>query len=576
MAKRGTGYINADDIIKVNQNFKFLNIYQDTITKKINDTYNIYLNKSIENLPNSILRMTLVASVMNRLAYNNYNDLSKTSNILTQDELVILNGIRTYTTAASSIVLVPQPILDELNAEVAKFLNLEQVLSNPIEREYYFRTYSTDIEYTKGEAEYDSLIISNSDNLAAIYKEIKRISIELDDKINGPVNGINNKIAVAIPSFEGDAIDFRDNYKRLVKYLYYGIKNPDNLSNDGLIYEDILNPLNTDTFVKMKEFFTTKYSTVYLPEFDRFTTVQSGTNRFYQSYRYLITRLVGGTFNGWSPSTRLIDAANDELKSKLTQYNALSQPDPHSNGTFIEKYNIFDYTVPLWLYIDTGGYLAQNFIFQISKLIQFNNVIQYNALNTYRRVGSTYYYQHTDLSEAYSTQFLQPIGYYYAPNDITLVSTNIYGYGNNLTVGGVYTLTLSSIESGLTTNIINDIVLPALNSNISDNSNTLFVKFNLLHKANLLKLLNTDGTSFSANEFSAANFETSDDNVYLRYGILSTYYPFIKLTAREQATMSKMLYLGPTNSLLNLAIRPSLTWVQNTSVVDPEYNLEFT
>ena len=65
--RKNTGYINSFDVIDINKGaVSFNDIYKEDIVKKINNTYDLYYNKSMDSVPNSITNVTIIEGFLNR------------------------------------------------------------------------------------------------------------------------------------------------------------------------------------------------------------------------------------------------------------------------------------------------------------------------------------------------------------------------------------------------------------------------------------------------------------------------------------------------------------------------------
>ena len=64
--RKNTGYINSFDVIDINKGaVSFNGIYKEDIVKKINNTYDLYYNKSMDNVPNSTSNVETIANFLN-------------------------------------------------------------------------------------------------------------------------------------------------------------------------------------------------------------------------------------------------------------------------------------------------------------------------------------------------------------------------------------------------------------------------------------------------------------------------------------------------------------------------------
>ena len=111
--RKNTGYINSFDVIDINKGaVSFNDIYKEDIVKKINNTYDLYYNKSMDSVPNSITNVTIIEGFLNRLN-TNCNNITPEENILNTDELIRLKKIYdlgVMTTPDISVTTVSIPI----------------------------------------------------------------------------------------------------------------------------------------------------------------------------------------------------------------------------------------------------------------------------------------------------------------------------------------------------------------------------------------------------------------------------------------------------------------------------------
>ena len=534
--RKNTGYVNSFDVIDINKGeVTFDTIYKEDILKKLEYTYKLYYNKSMDSIPNSDSNVAVIQAFLTNLT-NNYNELSYDSNILNSDELIRLKkiydvGVATSPSLSITTVTIPTTTINDLLDDINRFELIKESLTEPDLRKYYFQVYSTSNEYTDGEANFDSLIITNSQNLSQMITDITNTAEDLrnadihvyanlaafpstgilnevyyatDTRLNYIWNGsayvrttswgltganklnirLNRELNDNLETVKADAIEFAVHFANLIKYLYYGIKNPD-LGNEGI---------TLDLYNFMKAYFNTRYPQFNLTPFERFNEVPLSNHYYGKSFRKIALKLYGGSFNGFAAQT-------DEVEMDSIRYfwRDLLQPLYFGSNSYKANLsNVIPTSIKNTLSISNTD--KDTIYNQLNVLLR---VLNCDVITSYREdINDGYQIETHSISGEFQAvpKISIPYGYFYYniynPNTITLTS-DFYNYLHFArTWGSPYTgpLMRSVITNFYTTksnNILDGDLYPLVKGiwNNASNDQTyrlVAIGANLKHKCNAL------------------------------------------------------------------------------------------
>lgn len=559
MSKRSTGYVNAKTIIDVNKtSVTFVSVYKADIQRKIDETYNTYYNKSTDNIPTSISSLNLIRSFMQRLDEGDYNNLNFNANILTDDEFIRLKTIVTLGKSTNpditiSPTYVPDEEIAQLTEMVDRFRELKTILTDPDLRNNYFKVYPTALEYTVGESNFDALIISNSEDLNNIINEIDTTANDLQDQINGPVNGINKRLEDALTTQlnqnKTEAILFSQYFVILLRYLYYGCRKfSDTDTTKGILRWDA-NVNNKDNVVKLKAYLNgnASYVGIYLPDFDRFDTEPTeyppySKDSFGKSYRKLISIFYGGAFNEGYVTNPAIDIFQQT-----------------TNGMIADLYYGSNaYKANLNNKINPSIKQNLNFFGDMSNT-DLNTV--YESLNVMMRLSNSYtitgmsgYNTANILDNAFQTSLRYSVGtvVYHVNNPEYRLTTDFYGVTTPPTWNGstpTY-ITINAPSYTLTSQILPTMyksypIIRGLWDNAEGSvDRNMGGSLNLKHKCNMLiALLNGDYSNgtITGKEFDETDLLNTWFNQYTCLGALYTDPYTIFATSQERTFYLQIL-----------------------------------
>lgn len=572
--RKNTGYINSFDVIDINKGaVSFNDIYKEDIVKKINNTYDLYYNKSMDNVPNSTSNVETIANFLNNLT-NNYNDLDIESNILNIDELIRLKkiydlGISPSPDISVTTVSIPTDVINDILDDISRFELIKDSLTDPNKRKFYFQVYSTSNEYTSGEANYDSLIITNSQNLEQMIDDITKTAEDLknddlliynnlasfpvigvvgevylanDTKIKYEWNGSSYVVSTNTSYFAGanklnlkldrelnsklstikaDAIEFAVHVANLIKYLYYGIKNPD-MGGGGI---------TLDLYNLMKSYFNTKYPQFNLTPFERFNEVPVNQHYIGKSFRKIMLKLYGGTFDVYS-----IPTGEVEMDSIKYYWRNLLQPLYY--GTNVYKSNLSNVISSS---IKNSFSLLNNtekdtLYNQLNVLLRLCNSDVYNSYREVINDGFEINLQGITGDFQSVPKISTPYGkfYYNQSNLVTITLTSDYynyrsfarTWGSNISPPAVYNAVITNMYASKTNSILNGDLFPLIkgiwNNSSDDNTNRIYgSSLNLKHKCNALySIMHSTIVSNELNRVNEFNVITLLTTVIKRYTIV--------------------------------------------------------
>lgn len=625
--RKNTGYINSFDVIDINKGeVSFNDIYKEDIVKKINNTYETYYNKSMDGVPNSVNNVATIQNFLVNLT-NNYNSLDVSSNILNTDELIRLKkiyalGIMPIPDISVTTVSIPTETINDILDDISRFELIKDSLTDPDKRKFYFQVYSTSNEYTIGEANFDSLIITNSQNLEQMIEDITKTAEDLknddliiyDSLVNFPVVGVIGEVYLAndtdikyewndseyvistntsyfaganklnakldrelnskLETIKADAIEFAVHFANLIKYLYYGIKNPD-LGGGGI---------TLDLYNLMMSYFNDKYPQFDLTPFERFNEVPVNNYFFGKSFRKILLKMYGGTFDVYTMQT-----SGDILMDNIKYYYTDSLNTLYY-GSNAYKSNLSNVIPVAFKTVIDGNNELQNTVYnQLNVLLRLAN--SYTITGFDNLPSGNFYYHPYQSSLKYSTGttiYTTQIGNY--PN----LTNDFYGVNHPSTayIGASY-YTIGNPTTTKNEVFFNTQLYPLIegiwNNSVTDNTNRrVGGSLNLKHKCNALysiinsTLVGNDLTRI--NEFDSSNLITTRLLASKIIGRMNYYPSSIGVTGEALTFLNNVLTAlsienFPTigSGYISLKVPYSYSVIQSNLTYDSEveYELEF-